>query len=107
AVGPDFILCVRLADKRIVLRDGAVSVDAYDGAQVIGEILGRVELEALSLCQKQVPVRREHDTATEVVRAGNFGLLAVNHLEVLDPVVCQTATTDGRGGAALSGFREG
>lgn len=47
AVGPDLGPRVLAARERSVVRHSPVRIDPHDGAEVIGEILGRIELEAL------------------------------------------------------------
>jgi hypothetical protein len=54
------------------------------------DVLGGVELVALAGGQKQLSVRREDDSAAEMVWPGHFRLLAEDDLEGLNAIVGQT-----------------
>src|SRR6202795_4173023 len=73
AVGPDLGLGVYLPDKGIVLRHGAVGIDAHDLAEMIGKVLGRLELKALAECDEQSAVGGEGEPAAEMERPVDLG----------------------------------
>jgi hypothetical protein len=72
AIGPDLRARVFAADERIVGGHRTVGIDAYDLAEMSGEVLCWRELEALAQGDKQFAVRGEDKARAEMIRPIDF-----------------------------------
>ena len=106
-VAPDLRAGVGAVHERIVGRHRTVGVHAHDAAEMIGQVLRGIELEALAHREEQVPVRREHDASAEVIRTVDPRLLAKDDLEILHAVVDQTTSAQRGRRAAVAGLGVG
>src|SRR3954454_1365766 len=109
AVGPDFGLGARAVHEGVVGRDRTVRVDADELAQVVREILGGLELEALAGRDEQLAVRRESEAGAEVGTARDGRLLPEDHLKAFERCARRVQPTAAGGGrcATLAGLRTG
>ncbi|MNN08782.1 hypothetical protein D3C81_1216460 [compost metagenome] len=82
-VGPDFPTRTGLAYQGIVRRNAAIRVQAHHLALQLAEILGRGTLVVLAQRDEQIAGPVEHQPRTEMGAGGELGLLAEDHLEIL------------------------
>src|SRR5215207_10237525 len=109
AVGPDLRARIAAADEGVVLRHGAVRVDAQNLAQMTGEVLRRIELEALAGGDEELAVAREGKARAEMVAAADLRHLAKDHLGAFERRrrFVEASARHRRRGAALAGLGEG
>ena len=107
-VAPDRLVDPGLPDERIVLRDGAVGIDAHDLADAGREVLHQRSLiEAVTGGDEEGAVLAEGDPRAVVVPAPDLGALAVDDLDLGQGAAVEAAARDRRSGrAALARLRK-
>ena len=81
-IGPDLRARVLPPHKGIVRGHGAVGIDAYDLAEIVGEVLRGREREAPAEGDEQLAVGGENEPRAEVEGAINLGLLLEDDFDV-------------------------
>ena len=79
---PDVVTCSGFVQERVVVRNGAVGIDAYDLADIGAEILRRLETLPIARGDEQCAVGREHQPSAEMAAADRLRLLPPYHSHV-------------------------